>query len=73
MSILLAAVGGTHFETGGDDGESSPWPVSVGSRCSGTGGGLSTVRHHRVCAAALVAVMAARDAAEIDNLAEVDR
>ena len=72
---MLAALGGTHVETGsddGDNGESSPWPVSVGALSSETRGGASTVRRHCVCAAALVAVVAARDAAEIDNVAEVD-
>jgi hypothetical protein len=73
MSVLLFALGGAHGETGGDDGESgesSPWPVSTASLSSGSRGGVSTMRRHRVCAAALVAVIAGRDAAEIDN--EVD-
>jgi hypothetical protein len=73
MSVLLSALGGAHGETGGDDGESgesSPWPVSVGALSSGTSGGALIVHRRRVCAAALVATVAARDAAEIDNEVE---
>jgi hypothetical protein len=73
ISVLLAALGGAHVETGGDDGdggESSPWPVSVGSFSSSACGGTSPVCRIRVCAAALVAVVACRDAAEIDNEVE---
>jgi hypothetical protein len=75
MSFLLTALDDAHVETGGvdgDNGESSPWPVSAASLSSGTRDGASTVRRHRVCAAALVAMVAGRGTAEIDNVAEVD-
>jgi hypothetical protein len=75
LSLLLAALGRAHVEIGrddGDGGEASPWPVSVGALSSGTRGGVSTLRRHCVCAAALVAWVACRDAAAIDGAAEVD-
>ena len=63
ISVLIATLDGGDD---GDSGEWSPWPISVGGV---TCGSASAVRLHRVCAAVLVT---ARDAAEIDNIAEVD-